>query len=241
MDPTDWHKPQLVQKWVQSRYSTLKPMSEQMKPLDSTDFLWVDSVEAYSAAMARMLSELDECPLLGVDLEYHAGLSNVERSGILSLIQVSTLHCDFIFDCFYLRDHLRADISPQSLREVFANPDVVKIMHGCDSDLRLLVADLSMVCANVFDTARVFHYIQRVPPLKQMTESGSLQINKHLNHFSLENLVKLVLGVNLDKFFQVADWRIRPLPKGMLNYARSDSHYLIPIYAWLISLLSMPS
>ena len=48
---------------------------------------------------------------------------------------------------------------------------------------------------------------------------------------SLEKLVKLFLAIELDKFFQVADWRIRPLPKGMLDYARCDSHYLIPIYA----------
>ena len=47
---------------------------------------------------------------------------------------------------------------------------------------------------------------------------------------SLEKLIKLFCGVALDKTFQVADWRIRPLPKGMLNYARYDSHYLIPVY-----------
>ena len=47
---------------------------------------------------------------------------------------------------------------------------------------------------------------------------------------SLEKLVKLFLDVDLDKTFQIADWRIRPLPKGMMDYARNDSHYLIPIF-----------
>jgi ribonuclease D len=47
---------------------------------------------------------------------------------------------------------------------------------------------------------------------------------------SLEKLCDKFLGIQLDKFFQVADWRIRPLPQGMLDYARSDSHYLIPLY-----------
>ena len=47
---------------------------------------------------------------------------------------------------------------------------------------------------------------------------------------SLEKITKLFLNVDLDKTFQVADWRIRPLPKGMLEYARNDSHYLIPLY-----------
>lgn len=33
-----------------------------------------------------------------------------------------------------------------------------------------------------------------------------------------------------DKKFQLADWRIRPLPKEMITYARMDTHYLIDIY-----------
>ena len=49
-----------------------------------------------------------------------------------------------------------------------------------------------------------------------------------------------MLEVELDKFFQVADWRIRPLPKGMLDYARCDSHYLIPIYAQFQVMLAQP-
>jgi exosome complex exonuclease RRP6 len=48
----------------------------------------------------------------------------------------------------------------------------------------------------------------------------------------------MVLDVHLDKFFAVADWRIRPLPDGMFDYARSDSHFLIPIYLILMNLLS---
>lgn len=33
-----------------------------------------------------------------------------------------------------------------------------------------------------------------------------------------------------DKRYQLADWRIRPLPQEMLHYARSDTHYLLSIY-----------
>lgn len=63
-------------------------------------------------------------------------------------------------------------------------------------------------------------------------------MNSFCNFVSLEKLVKLLLEVELDKFFQVADWRIRPLPKGMLAYARCDSHYLIPIYAQFQAMLA---
>jgi len=30
--------------------------------------------------------------------------------------------------------------------------------------------------------------------------------------------------------YQLADWRIRPLPEEMLRYAREDTHYLLYIY-----------
>ena len=33
-----------------------------------------------------------------------------------------------------------------------------------------------------------------------------------------------------DKRYQLADWRIRPLPDDMLLYARSDTHFLLYIY-----------
>jgi exosome complex exonuclease RRP6 len=33
-----------------------------------------------------------------------------------------------------------------------------------------------------------------------------------------------------DKRYQLADWRIRPLPAEMLHYARMDTHYLLYIY-----------
>lgn len=36
---------------------------------------------------------------------------------------------------------------------------ITKIMHGCDSDIKYLVADLEIVTYNLFDTARAFSFI----------------------------------------------------------------------------------
>jgi hypothetical protein len=33
-----------------------------------------------------------------------------------------------------------------------------------------------------------------------------------------------------DKRYQLADWRLRPLPPDMLHYARCDTHYLLHVY-----------
>ena len=32
------------------------------------------------------------------------------------------------------------------------------------------------------------------------------------------------------KTYQLADWRMRPLPSDMLHYARCDTHYLLEIW-----------
>ncbi len=47
---------------------------------------------------------------------------------------------------------------------------------------------------------------------------------------SLAFLLKRFADFEADKKYQLADWRIRPLPQQMLYYARSDTHYLLYIY-----------
>lgn len=63
-------------------------------------------------------------------------------------------------------------------------------------------------------------------------------MRKHVNIPSLEKLARVVLQKQMDKFYQVADWRIRPLKPELLQYAREDSHYLIAIYITLMKLLN---
>lgn len=69
---------------------------------------------------------------------------------------MSTLTSDYIVDCFMMREKLRSESGPTSLKGIFADEGVAKILHGCDTDLKYLVADFGIVTANVFDTARAF-------------------------------------------------------------------------------------
>ena len=46
----------------------------------------------------------------------------------------------------------------------------------------------------------------------------------------LAALLKAHFGVHLNKKYQRANWGIRPLPPEQLNYARLDTHYLLPLY-----------
>lgn len=46
----------------------------------------------------------------------------------------------------------------------------------------------------------------------------------------LAHLLEMYCDFIPDKRYQLADWRIRPLPDEMLRYARSDTHFLLYIY-----------
>jgi exosome complex exonuclease RRP6 len=78
-------------------------------------------------------------------------------------------------------------------------------------DIIWLQRDLGLYVVNLFDT---YH------------ASKVLGFPAH----SLAYLLKHYCHVEADKKYQLADWRIRPLPEDMLRYARSDTHFLLYIY-----------
>lgn len=78
-------------------------------------------------------------------------------------------------------------------------------------DILWLQRDLGLYVVNLFDTfhaSRALGYPQK----------------------SLAYLLKTFANVDAAKQYQMADWRTRPLPEEMFNYARSDTHYLLYIF-----------
>jgi len=110
-----------------------------------------------------------------------------------------------VVDALALRSQL------YQLNESFTNPDIVKVFHGAESDIIWLQCDFGVYVVNLFDTYHASH---------------CLNYSQH----SLAYLLKYLVNFNADKKYQLADWRIRPLPKEMLKYARDDTHYLLYIY-----------
>ncbi|KAM7364737.1 exosome component Rrp6 [Cochliomyia hominivorax] len=152
--------------------------------------------------LKQALEELKQCSELAIDVEHHSYRTFL---GFTCLVQISSRTKDYIFDALELREEM------QVLNEVFTNPKIVKIFHGADSDVEWLQRDLSLYIVNMFDTH---------------------QAAKALNfaRLSLAYLMKHYCDIEIDKTFQLADWRIRPLPEELVAYARQDTHFLIYIY-----------
>ncbi|XP_013110735.2 exosome component 10 [Stomoxys calcitrans] len=154
------------------------------------------------AKLMQALHELRKVPEMAIDVEHHSYRTFL---GITCLVQISTRTKDYIFDALELREEMHV------LNEVFTNPKIVKILHGADSDVEWLQRDLCLYLVNMFDTH---------------------QAAKALNfaRLSLSYLLKHYCDKDIDKTFQLADWRIRPLPAELIAYARQDTRSLIYIY-----------
>ena len=189
----------------------LKLIKSQLEPLEPVKSLPInDTPLVYiqdKVSLEKALTEMESFSEIGIDLEAHTYRS---FQGITCLIQMSTPAKDYIIDPFPLWSELPL------LNKITANPKIVKIFHGAKNDLNWLQRDFSVYVVNMFDTyvaAKVLDFPR-----------GCL---------SLAFLLHTFCAQKTEKKFQLADWRVRPLPAEMTEYARMDTHYLIEIYAQL--------
>lgn len=83
-------------------------------------------------------------------------------------------------------------------------------MHGADNDLVLIRSLFGLCLVNFVDTSRL-----------------DIDLRENKNDLrGLATLVREYMGVVMNKEYQVSEWRIRPIPKAMLQYARKDSMIL---------------
>lgn len=125
--------------------------------------------------------------------------------GFTCLLQISTRSTDYIIDTLKLRHVLF------KLNNVFTDSKIVKVFHGSESDILWLQRDFGVFVVNLFDTFKASQYLEM---------AGN----------SLAYLLDFYCGLKIDKKFQLADWRIRPLTNEMIKYAREDTHYLLYVY-----------
>ena len=178
------------------------------RSFEETPYEFVASVEALEAAAAR-LSKARE---IAVDLEAHGYRS---FQGFCCLMQLSTREEDLVVDVLALRPHIGRIFAP-----IFANPSIVKVLHGSDGDIAWLQRDFGIYVCNLFDTGQA---------------ARVLNFPGH----GLGVLLEQLCDFKADKRWQLADWRIRPLSEEALHYARADTHYLLHCYDRLRQLLSI--
>ncbi|XP_039019103.1 protein RRP6-like 3 isoform X2 [Hibiscus syriacus] len=172
-------------------------------PMDGFDVKMDDSyvwVESQSQ-LSQLAQVLSEQSAFAVDTEQHSLRSFL---GFTALIQISTEKEDYLVDTIALHDSMGI------LRHVFADPNICKVFHGADGDIVWLQRDFHIYVVNLFDTAKACEVLSK--PQK-----------------SLAYLLETYCGVAKNKLLQREDWRQRPLSDEMVQYARTDAHYLLYI------------
>ena len=185
------------------------PVSNEINPLEEMinhrEVSFIDTEKQLEA----LSQELQKFTLIGVDTEYFIE-DRQTHVGFICLMQISTIKQDYIVDTIKLHQLIST-----YLGSIFLSQDIVKVFHGCESDLKWLKANFNIDVVNLFDTGRALMLLNNVDL-----------------PYSLTYLTSEYLGFALDKSYQKADWRVRPLPKGMMDYARRDSCVLL--YLWYL-------
>jgi ribonuclease D len=153
-----------------------------------------------AAAVAAFASEIATAPSIALDTEGASFHRFVDR---VYLMQLSTRTATAIVDPLPT-----GDLS--SLRPLVESADIEIVFHDADYDLRLLRQDYGWATRKIFDTriaAQLLGY----------------------KAFGLAALLEQHFGIALDKKFQRADWSLRPLSDGMLQYASQDTMYLLAL------------
>ena len=148
-------------------------------------------------SLGYLIGALASAPVLAVDTESNSLHAYRER---VCLIQFSVPGADYIVDPVNLPDL-------SALASVFANPDQQKIFHAAENDVVCLNRGFGFAFANIFDTMSAARTL------------GWPQVG-------LAAILDTHFGVTLNKKFQRADWKRRPLSPEQLDYARLDTHYL---------------
>jgi ribonuclease D len=157
---------------------------------------WIDT----EGKLAKLSDHLRTLPVISVDIEADSLHHYRDR---VCLIQISTEMEDWLLDPSVLK-------SMDSLAAILENPDIVKVFHAADFDLRSLDRDFGFRVRQIFDT-------------KIAAELSGLET------LSLAGLLEKYFQVTLLKKYQKYNWSYRPLPEPAMRYAVMDTRYLIDL------------
>ena len=149
---------------------------------------------------AHFLDSIRDVRDLAIDTEGASFHRYVDR---IYLLQLSTQDLSAIIDPLHAGD------LPE-LGQLLEDRGVEVVFHDADYDLRLLRQDYGWRVTHIFDT-RIAAQLLGIPA------------------FGLAALLERYFGVKLDKQHQRADWSMRPLTPGMLDYAAQDTRYLLEL------------
>ncbi len=174
-------------------------------PLVRQPIEWINSVDQLEEYCLSWKSK----KLLAIDTEFMrsqtyypiAGLIQVNDGCENTLIDPTTIH----------------DLS--ALKELLANPNIIKSLHSCSEDLEVFK-----------------HLFGELPKSILDTQVAAAMVG-YRHSLGYSNLAKTVLDIDLPKEETRSDWLQRPLSQSQIHYAAMDVEYLSDITYILLNKL----
>ncbi|MBN2847235.1 MAG: ribonuclease D [Coriobacteriia bacterium] len=157
-------------------------------------------------ALDAAIEALMGAPAVAIDTEFMRERTYFAR---LCLVQMATVEAVYVIDAVALGDK----IAP--LAALLSDERTVKVLHAASQDVEVLLRATGSTPSPIFDTQVA------------ATLAGSP------TQIGYANLVKEMLGVEIDKADTFTDWSVRPLSSAQLAYAEADVVHLIRIYTML--------
>jgi len=165
-----------------------------MKKNPDTNFQIIDTLSGLEEITVRLEKE----KTIAVDIEADSMYHFKEK---ICLIQIASKQMCVVIDPLKVKD-----LSP--LKPFFSRPDIQKIFHGSDYDVRSLYRDFNIEINNLFDTELACRFLG-------MQETG------------LGAVLQKRFNLRLNKKYQKENWSKRPLAENMIEYAARDVIYLV--------------
>ncbi|MBZ9611907.1 ribonuclease D [Rheinheimera maricola] len=163
------------------------------------------SVITDNAALATYCQQVTNSTLLAVDTEFIRQSTLYPKLGLIQMFDGQQLA---LVDPLAITDWL-------PLRQLFANLNLVKLLHSCSEDIEALATVGITSITPLFDTQLA----------AELLGWGS--------SMGYARLVEQLTGEVLDKSESRTDWLARPLSQTQLQYAANDVHFLFPLYQHL--------
>lgn len=161
-----------------------------------------------TAELAKFCKAAADHDFVTVDTEF---LRETTYWPKLCLVQAATL------DDAVLIDPLANGLDFGPFLDLMANDTVTKVFHAARQDIEIFVKMSGQVPSPTFDT--------------QIAAS----VCGFGDSVSYDNLVRSIVGVQIDKSSRFTDWSARPLSEKQLTYALADVTHLRDVYAELRS------
>ena len=153
-------------------------------------------------ALVRFCDQISKADWIALDTEFIREKTYYPKLCLLQIATPDTVAC---IDPLALDD-----LSP--VLDVIFDESIIKVMHSGRQDME------------------IFFHLRGKPPSPVFDSQIAALLLGYQEQIGYGNLVKEILGVELEKLHTRADWSLRPLSEDQLKYAADDVVYLVEIY-----------